>query len=235
MKIVVAVRTRDESRRIGAFCAAYAWADSIIVADGGSADETISIAAGFPNVILRAFGERTPLKRGHWRNNDSAHINHLIRCAQEVSADWIVFDDCDCRPNYRLREEGRAILEGCEADVVMAVRVYLWGLDEHFPLMAKPAGDWEAGLWAWRPSLDLWTVDVPPAWGFRIGSHLLSGEFPNPVRLMPPYCLLHYSWDDPSRVEQKVKTYRDSGLIPGQLHPLEFAGPLEPLPDWARE
>jgi hypothetical protein len=85
--------------------------------------------------------------------------------------------------------------------------------------------------------VDFWTVNVPPAYTFRIGAvpvgdlHLAAKV----LDLMPPYCLLHFSWDDPGRTERKIKVYRESGLIPAMAHPLDFAGPLEPLPDWARE
>lgn len=240
MKIVVIVRTRNEQRRIGPFCESYRWADAVIVSDGGSDDDTISIASAFPNVLLRPFGDRVQLLGKKWRNNDSAHANHLIRCAGELAADWIVYDDCDCRPNRLLREGGRDLLESTDAEFAMAVRLYVWAGGQHFPYMARPAEGhavWEPSLWAWRGSLDFWTVDKPPAYDFRVGGAVL-GDLHLTHRvldLLPPYCLLHYSWDDPARVEEKVRFYRESGFIPGMLHPRDFAGPLEALPEWAAE
>lgn len=240
MKIVAVVRARDEAHRIGAFCQAYEQCDAILVADGGSVDETIQIAETYPNVKVRRFEGRTQMQNGHWRNNDSHHINFLIQWAREEGADWIILDDADCRPNFFLKQEYRRILDTTTFDIVMAVRVYLWGTDQHFPTMAKPGEGheyWEPSLWAWRTKLDLWTIDLPPAFMLRIGNEQVGDlhDSANVLDVLPPFALMHFSWDDEDRVKEKVKVYRDSGLIPGQLHPLEFAGPLEPLPWWAHE
>lgn len=233
--IIATVRTRDEKRNIGRFCEAYQGiADKILVADGGSEDETIEIASSFPKVEIRDFEERTQLKDGHWRNNDSDHINFLISWANEYSPDWIIHDDCDCAPNYLLRQDARGILTKTKHNLVRAARIYLWGTDQHFPHMAKGKDkeslDWSTSLWAWRPEIKLLTVAAGPAYTLKFGAVPRSI-----LELAPPLCLMHYSWDDEDIVEEKVKIYRDSGLIPGQLHPLEFAGPLESLPPWVRE
>ncbi len=240
MKIIAMVRTRDEERNIGRFCETYSKiADTILVADGGSEDRTLEIASSFPNVEIRHFTERTEMGMGYWRNNDSDHINYLIAWACEYEADWIILDDCDCVPNYSLQQEGRLIFRDISHDVVMAVRLYLWGTTEHFPYMAKPDENhenYEASLWAWRPEIDLLTVDVPPAFTLTLGGEDVADlhDCADVLDLMPPFCLLHHSWDDPDITYEKIKVYRESGLIPGQLHPLDFAGPVEPLPSWAR-
>lgn len=240
IKIVVIVRTRDEEHRIAQFCESYKDADLIIVGDGGSEDDTVSIAEAFENVVVEHFPGRTQMKGGYWRNNDSDHVNWLIEKANKQSPDWILLDDCDCRPNYLLKNDYRRLLEETDCDFVMAVRIYLWGLDRHFPHMSKPGRknkEWHPSLWGWRGSKDFWTVNVPPAFDFKVGdkkiTHLQHQE--RVLELFPPYCLLHYSWDDPERVKQKIKVYRESGLISGMRHPLDFAGPLEPLPEFARE
>lgn len=239
-KIVVLVRTRDEELRIAKFCAAYERADLILVADGGSVDRTKEIASTFPNVIIRDFTERVQLKNGHWRNNDAAHANFLIQWSKEYKPDWVIYDDCDCRPNKLLKRLYRGMLKNEKNNFVMVTRIYCWRTSEHFPNMAKPGVDhryWEPSLWAWRGSIDFKMVDVPPAYTFRIGDVDIKDLHTDAHTSdwYPPLCLLHYSWDDPARVERKVKLYRDSGLIPGQLHPLVFAGPIEPLPWWAHE
>ena len=68
MKIITIVRTRNEHRNIERFCRSYSWADQIFVADGGSDDDTISLASKFPNVIVRLYLERVFGKKEIWRN-----------------------------------------------------------------------------------------------------------------------------------------------------------------------
>jgi len=241
-KIYVTVRVRNEQNRIESFCNAYKNADKILVADGGSEDNTIELAKSFPNVEVRHFTGRTQLEKGYWRNNDSDHANFLFEWAREENPDWILYDDCDCRPNRLLRENYRTLLEKCAQNYVMAVRLYVWGKSgEHFPHMAKPGEGnvyWEPSLYGWRGNLDFRTVDVPPAYTFRVGDHdikSIQDEEGGALVLLPPYCLLHLSWEDEDFVTEKIKEYDESGLIPNMKHPLDFAGPLEDLPKWAVE
>jgi glycosyltransferase involved in cell wall biosynthesis len=233
IKIGVIVRARDEEHRVRQFCESYKDADKILLADGGSIDRTKELAKEFSNVEIRDFPGRTQMLNGLWRNNDSDHVNFLISWANECDFDWILWDDIDCVPNYLVRQDYRKILEETSQDFLMIRRLYLWGLDKHFPKMAEPG----ASIWGWRTTQDFWTINIPPAFDFRVGTVLvrdLAKQF-KVKELEYPYCLLHFSWDDPERVKQKVKFYRESGLIPGQLHPLEFAGHLEPLPEFAHE
>ena len=92
-------------------------------------------------------------------------------------------------------------------------------------------------MWAWRGNIDFWTVNVPPAFTFRIGNLDVKDLHydAKTLDLFPPFALMHFSWDNEERVAQKVKTYRESGLIPGQLHPLDFGGPLASLPEFLHE
>jgi hypothetical protein len=240
MDITVLVRTRDEEHRIGKFCEAYKTADRILIADGGSVDHTKEIASKYSNVILRDYSGRVYMKEGLWRNNDADHVNWLIQWSKEYQSDFIVLDDCDMRPNYSLKRDMRKIMENATEDYILVTKLYLWGLDKHFPYMAKPESShtkWEPSLWAWRGNQDFWMVDVPPAFTFRIGDLDVKDLHydAKTLDLFPPYCCLHYSWDDPDRVQRKVDFYRKSGLIPTMAHPLFFAGPLEDLPEWAIE
>ena len=238
MKIVVIVRTRDEAKRIGKFCESYKDADTIIVSDGGSEDDTVSIASQYPNVVLRPFNERVELKRGYWRNNDAAHANFLIAQSKEFSPDWLIYDDCDCRPNFLLRQDYRSILESATDKVIMAVRIYHWNEDEWFPKLSSPGGKMEASLWAWRADLDLGFIDIPPAYELSLAGKKVEGNdlhrAGGVLDLMPPYCLLHYSWNEET-VAYKLKNYRESGFIPGFAHPLQYAGKKEPILDWMHE
>lgn len=240
MKIIVLVRTRDEAHRIAQFCEAYKDADKILVADGGSVDNTIKIAKTFPNVEVRNYPVRVQMQNGYWRNPDGEHVNWLIAWSKEYDADWVILDDCDCLPNYKLKEDYRKILEETDQDFILVTRFYLWGLDQHFLYLSKPGEghvQYEPSLWAWRSKIDFWVVPVPPAFTFRIGGIDIKDLHTDTkaLDLFPPYALLHKSWDDPGRVQQKVKTYRESGLIPGQLHPLQYGSPLVSLPDFLHE
>jgi glycosyltransferase involved in cell wall biosynthesis len=237
--IIVTVRTRDEEHRIGQFCEAYKDADKILVADGGSVDDTIEIAKSYPNVELRHYKKRVKLRGGHWRNNDSDHSNFLFEWAYSFEPDWIIFDDCDIRPNRLLRENYRTILNQFNGEVVLAVRVYLWGTKQYFPLLSSPLGEekGQGSLWAWRGNLDLWTVDAFPHFTFRLGDDPIK-EFRTDtecLELVYPFCLLHYSWDDSERVENKIKEHRESGSIPNMSHPIMFGGKLKPLEEFMFE
>lgn len=238
MKVVVIVRTRNEAKRIGLFCQSYQDADYIIVSDGGSEDGTVAIASEFQNVFLWPYNERVQLKDGYWRNNDAQHVNHLIETAQWFKPDWIILDDCDCRPSRALKENYRRILEETEAEFVHVVRFYFWGQDYYFPQMSEPGGQGvlEPSLWAWRGDLDFKMIDVPPAYNFSVDgveAKSLRIERPN-LDLYPPLALLHYSWDE-ERIRQKLKDYRDSGFIPGYDDPRNFAGQMLPKTDWMIE
>ncbi len=241
--IVAMVRTLNEEQNIGAFLMSYrVIADKVLVADGGSEDRTLMIASAYPNVEVRHFEGRTELKKGHWRNNDSDHINFLIEWAKEYDPEWMILDDCDSRPNYKLRNYGREILNVTKANVVMTCRIYLWGADQYFPHMMhlKPVNKYNymTSLWAWKPETDLWTRDDDfPHYTLMIGDKVAGDlHLSTSVRdLMPPYGLVHYTWASESATEEKIKTHIASGSIPGHKHPLAFAGPLEPLPGWGYE
>ena len=241
MKVVVIVRTLNEADNIGKFCLSYVDADKILVSDGGSTDDTVSIAEKFNNVEVLHFNKRIELQNGYWVNKVASGINFLIGHANKHHPDWIIFDDCDCRPNALLKKDYREMLERNNySDFVMAVRLYLWGNDQHFPDLAKPYDNhtrYGAGLWAWRGNQKLWANDAFPHFTFRLGNTVIK-DFAKDAAchdLMPPYCLLHCPWPTEQKVEEKLKFYRDSGLIPLMQHPLNFGGHLEPLPDWAKE
>lgn len=240
MKIVGTVRTRNEERNIANFCRGYDFADLILVADGGSEDNTIAIAQQFPKVRVMPFQNKAWSESGIWRNPEGEHINFLFDWADAEGADWILFDDCDCRPNRLLRENARRLLEGTEHFYAGAVRLYMWGVDnlresvkgKHFRDLAQPAGQgqWEPSPWAWRGELGFRAQAENP-WDTGI----VPFDAPNALKILPPYCLLHFPWPTEKEVERKLAFYRNSGQIPLMLHPLEFGGELKDCPEWARE
>jgi len=232
MKIISTTRTLNEEKNIDRFIESYCWADEVLIVDGGSEDSTVSIVNEYDYALVKTFDERIKMQGGYWRNPQGKHINTCIDWAIERGADWITFDDCDCIPNKKLKEDAREIMLDTKADAIFVVRLYLWGKDKHFPRMAKPRGDWAASIWAFRANLGIRASEEDPL------IHDLSiRKMPNLVRedLMPPYCLLHYYCPDEEIVNRKLTKYRVSGQHPDLLHPLTAGGKLEDLPEWGTE
>jgi len=234
MKVIVIVRTREEEKNIERFCMNYQWADQILVADGGSRDDTVKTAKNMPKTFVKSFHVRKQMENGLWRNPEADHLNFLVYWAERCGADWIILDDCDCFPNHKLKQNARTLLETTQFDFVYAVRLYLWKGNTHFPDMAKPGkkhDKWEASLWAWRANLGLRFEDTDMAytWEPKVDESFLR------LDLMPPYCLLHTSWQDEDILRKKLNFYHKSGQIPNIKYPLDYAGHIEDLPDWAYE
>jgi len=239
VKIITIVRTRNEERNIANFCQAYDFSDLILVADGGSDDNTIEIASTFPKVKVGHFWEQA-WKGDIWRNPEPEHFNFLIQWAEAEGADWIITDDCDCRPNRFLRKDARNFLEGTDLPFAFAVRLYLLGTDnlrngadgKYFPALSKPpkGGPWTPGLWAWRAELGTRLQGENP-WD--------TGAFPCDITqaliILPPHCLLHFPWPDEKEIKRKLAFYGGSKQVEGMEHPLEWGGSLEPCPDWMYE
>lgn len=231
MKIVVTVRTRNEAKNIDRFCQCYAWADHILVADGGSEDDTVERAKQYPNVKVANFGLK--VHRGdYWRNPHGQHINFLIDWALDHACDWIIFDDCDCVPMVELQRLLRHILENTRADIITLYRLYIWGEDKYLPTMNKPG----QSLYAWRSSVPVRAREDDP-WQHHINIPklpVLALDLDPVLALDYSFCCLHYFSPDEETVNRKLKFYHESGELPGVQHPLANGGPLEKLPDWAR-
>lgn len=230
MKVIVTARTRNEEKRIERYVMSYQWADKILVADGGSEDDTVSICKGLPNTEVRMFEKRVPSDDGKvWRNPHGEHINFLIEWAEEEGADWIIFDDVDCIPNYALKTEGRFLFKTAEADYLLANRVYFYKEDKYFEKLTKPTGDWTPSLWAWRANKEI-RAKEEDGWEHYIDVHLegLEGQ-----AILPPFCLLHYFYPDDEFMKKKLDFYRH--MRKGILDPKEYGGELLPLEDWMRK
>ena len=238
-RIIAVVRARNEARHIALHCEQHDFADKILVADGGSTDNTVEIAKQFPNVEVRDFGETVTLQGGHVRNPDYKHINFLIRWAEEEGADWILMDDCDTNPNYLLREDARIIMEQAEHPYILAVQVALWGKDHYFQKLSKPGGgDWQGGIWAWRAEKMLRTYGDPPHFMFKTllndSQEMVDFEKVAHIDVFPPYCRIHAVWEDTDLAEAHFEMYRESGLIAGIQSPISWAGNLSALDEWIR-
>ena len=66
MRIVVIARTRNEKKNIASFIQSYQWADRILVADGGSEDETVWLASQMNKTKVRKFDKKIELENGYW-------------------------------------------------------------------------------------------------------------------------------------------------------------------------
>lgn len=239
MKIAATVRTYNEEEHIRDFCESYSeFADLICIADGGSDDDTISIAWEFPKVSIRKFNKRVECpKLGMLRNPDGEHIQFLVDWAQEEGADWIVHQDCDQRPNKLLKEDIRDILSVTTEDFICVTQIFLWGKDQYFPNLSAESSGWMQGLWAWRASVGLKIIDKMPHYEFSYDG-VTSIDINKTGRqkyLLPPYCFMHFGWGTPEIAKKQVEYYRKSGLIPDANYPLNYGGSLAPLKEWMIE
>lgn len=231
MNIVVAVRCRNEARNIARFINGYSFADTIVISDGGSTDGSVEIIKAHPlyesKVKLIHFTEQETVNGQTW-NPDTTHMQFVIDAAKELKPDFLLFDDADDVPNSHLRNDARMILENCKDTQVNAFRLYLWGEDRYFPKMNDYFNPAYVSLWGWRPD----HIDIHVDQNIRHGT--IVGTTDGHLKLLPPYCLLHYSWS-PDTIQAKVDRYNALGLP--MHHPLEHPnefGRLAPLPEWAR-
>lgn len=228
MKIVVAVRCRNEINNIDRFLRGYSFADRIIISDGGSTDGTLRVLALVKkqaHLTVLYFNQIETIN-GHTWNPDAPHMNFVLDAAKAEKPDWIIFDDMDCVPNATLRENARGALEASDKTQVNVFRLYLWGDDKYFPQMNRNFHLDYMSLWAWRPS----EIDIRADESVRHGT--LLGLTPDFCRIMPPACLLHKSYG-PDTIDNKLERYNALGLP--MNHPLETNGALLDLPEWAYE
>lgn len=224
MKIVVTTRCRNEERNIPNFLHGYDFADAIVVTDGGSEDNSISLLKENPKVDLRHFDGREYFPNGYWWNPDNPHINFAIDAAKEHNPDWIILDDIDCFPNFHLRENAREIISNCSNVQIDVFRLYMWNTDQFFPHMNRNFSPEYRSFWAWKPD----QVNIYADNSIKHGTILGMSKDIFPVEL--PSCLLHMSWNQDT-IAKKIEHYTSVGIAMG--HPLEFAGELASIPDWA--
>lgn len=234
LRIIATCRTRNEEVNVARFCEAYAEsADEILIADGGSTDDTVQIANDQPKTTVLLFDEEMEVGGGHQINPQGRHVNFLIRDAKARGADWIIFDDCDCVPNDVLRRETRAMIEYAEEQEKLAVfarRVYMWGNTHHFPEMHKA----DTSLWAFRADAGVRADEADPlhlTMGWR-GLSNLASLHTLALHLEFPACLLHFTWQSEQATQKKLDFYRTSGIQPGARHPRKFAGPIAPTAEF---
>lgn len=229
MKVITIARTRNEEANIERFCEEYGKiSDVVLIADGGSVDKTIVLAEKFGNVFVRPFHARVVGEGGLWRNPHGEHLNFLMHWAEEEGADWIIHDDVDSVPNKTLKARSRGIMETCsryyDQYALFVPRAYLYADDQWFPDLMTGTSRWatHVSLKARYYEIDPWKhecVPIPDRLHFNFAL---------------PAALLHDFAPDEETIQRKLKFYRNSGQHPTMLHPLEFGGRLEDLPDWAK-
>lgn len=239
MKIIAIVRTRNEEENIERFCRSYiesGLADQVLVADGGSDDDTVALARNLPNVMVDEYSGQVFGDGNAWRNPHGGHINFLIDWASAEGADWIIFDDCDSVPNQLLKQQGRRFLEESNCGYAVAVRVYFWGPHRWFPgLSLDKAANWMAGLWAWRSNKGFRADEADP-WKHRFNRSFPLGVIDNDVlEILPPTALLHRPWPTEDKAEAKRAFYRATGQHPKMQHPAQFGGRTVKRPEWMRD
>lgn len=89
--ITVVIPTLDEAAHIGPCLAHLAWADEVVVADGGSRDDTVALARGAGAVVLERSGPTIAAQR-----------NAAIDIARN---EWVFALDADERFTNELRDE----------------------------------------------------------------------------------------------------------------------------------
>lgn len=245
MRVTVIARALNESRFIDRFLQGYTYlADRILIADGGSSDDTIQKIQSWEDEVrmfglgvsddtrieVRPFDGRIlhPTIPGLFRNQMSANVQFLIDWAlEDETPDWIIFDDVDCVPNRLLREQGRELLKtllDTDHQGIDAHRLYLWGRDRCFPELHEVG----PSLWGWRPAIcNLHAVEDG-------NLHQQLKDIPqNPFNVPLPLCLLHTPWPDEAAWQSKKRWYESWGMP--ILYPPDSCGRLEPLPEWAVE
>jgi len=233
VKIVVVARTRNEEKNIARFCRCYSLADKILIADGGSDDDTINKALEFRNVEVRKFNEYVTKDNGiTWRNPHGKHMNFMFDWAKDEGADWIIFDDVDCLPTLKLQENLRDILQSTDKDCVYLNRIYMYGNDEYFKDITLPGKDklWGSfettSIYAWKSGTV--TADETNPWEHTL---ILNPQM-TILRLSPPHSVIHDFYpNDGSRLE-KVKFYKLSGEQPKCSEPLQVYNEIVPIEDW---
>jgi len=229
MRIVALVRSLNEQGWIGRCISNYQWCDKVLLADGGSTDDTLKIANRFGNVSIRYFDGRLELPDGSFMNPEPAHLNFLFDWADEEQVDWVLIADCDTWPNLALQRNARDFINRADitgAEGIFTTFIYLWGEDKYFPKINE-AGPQQ---WVWRADLGL----RYPTTGNNNFEVVAPGpDKANSMILEKPYVVMHYVSDEKRELE-KMKRYEAWGHP--KTHLLEsIYAPPEPLPDWVRE
>ena len=197
MKISVSMITLDEERNIVRAVASCAFADEIVVVDGGSADRTVELLEANPRVVL----VRSPWK-GHFGDQRQRSLD---RC----TGDWVIRLDADEAFSDEFERGIRSFLESLPADVgACTIRQCNLVGDESF--YSKAFDDFEPvpRIWRRRPEV---------RWEGRINERIV-GIAGTRIGSINAY-VVHYGFLDRKRYWDKGLAYAqnpESGLKKGE-------------------
>lgn len=235
MKISVIVRTHNEEKNLEKFILSYVnWVDHILVQDDESDDVQylFDMKFKYPKVQLDFYKGKRIEVGNITRAYQHLQLNSMIEWAESIGTDWIIMDDCDCRPNYLLKEKGKEILHypPITYKKFCVTRLYVYKDRGYIHDMSYKDNRWLPSLWAWRANQGFRFLDNGHA-----GQKFCVVDDEYIVDILPPYCLLHYPWQDDEMIETKRQRYT---AIYGEEYknfdPLRF-GSLQKLPEWAKE
>ena len=193
-----------------------------LVADGGSTDDTVSIAKTFPNVEVRLFDTIVYGDNGTFRNPEGKHINFLINWANEIGCDWMTFEDCDSFPTKKLQEAGKQLFVEAEElgqKCIKLQRIYLYGENQWFVKNQTNIN------WAWKPETMICAQDED--WG------IVTLNVPEVgYTLYPPIAVLHDFSPTPEIGQAKMDFYNKSGRMSKLPSIPEVFGELGERQEW---
>lgn len=225
MRIVAGCRTLNEAHNVERFIAAHrSFVDDILIADGGSTDNTVELAQE-AGAKVRLFHEMVQCASGGHRNPYGRHINFMIDWAWDEQADFFIFDDCDDVPTLDLQGNARELFETTGFSYINVRRLYVVGESSYYPALNMPG----QSVWAWRRGTDVKAAEISPLVHDMLnipgGDSVLMLEYPSG--------LLHYSWPNDAEIERKIRFYYSTGEGVLTNHPDTWAGPRAVLPSWA--
>jgi len=213
MRISVSMIALNEAAFISRALSSCAFADEVIVVDGGSTDETIEILDAHPKVTL---------VRNAWRG----HFGHQRQVSLDhCTGDWIVRLDADEAFSWTFEAQIRALLDRTPLDIE-AYRVRQCNLVGNAQYYSRSADQFESTPRIWRNRHEV-------HWEHAVHESLTG--FSCRVLNWDAY-VVHYGFLDKSRFLKKGRIYAQ---IPGSLvtraEDLVFRDyDFQPIPEQAR-
>lgn len=230
MKIYLIARVLNEAHNLPRFFSQYDFVDKFLISDSGSTDGTLEILRGHPRVEVREYPHRLSVtKHGKtWTyTKETTQWNYLHNWLAEYNdVDWVILDDIDSVPNKHLRANARELIANSPLPQINVFRLYMWGTDKYFPHLNRNLDLKYTSLWAWMPGVIKIRSDESRAF------HTITGISNNPYRILPPNCLLHYSWS-PETIKDKLDFYHAIGLKMNNPGDMVSYGKVAELPEWA--